>query len=197
MSKFSKLLVGIIIFYSLYLFSLNIFNGDIYNQLIILSVIPIVFLPKILRKFSIKISKMSENIYILFIFLAHFLGSIVDLYNYIWWYDTATHFLSGIICSFFILEWLKNKNKYDDNDISFTILFIMGISFMIAGLWEDFEFISDKLFGADAQKVLTTGVDDTMKDMIVATAGALLFCINYYFRKDKGNSFIKQFIDNI
>lgn len=197
MSKFSKILVSIIIIYSLYILYIDIPTGNIYELLITMSVIPIVFVPKILRKLSIKISKMSENIYITFIFLAHFLGSIVDLYNNIWWYDTFTHFLSGIICSFFILEWLKNRGKYDPNDPIFTIAFIMGISFMIAGLWEDFEFITDKIFGADAQKVLTTGVDDTMKDMIVATLGALIFCINFYFRKDKKNSFISQFVDNI
>ena len=41
------------------------------------------------------------------------------------------------------------------------------------------EFTCDNLFGKDAQNVLTTGVDDTMWDMIVAFIGSILVSILY------------------
>ena len=88
--------------------------------------------------------------------------------------------------------------KYDKKSIIFNILFILGISFIVACAWEIFEFASDKIFGKDAQNVLTTGVDDTMKDMIVAVLGTILYCILYsYEEKENKKIIIKKFIKNI
>lgn len=197
MNKINKLLVLIMFIGSTYVGYDDIANGNIYSLLITMSIVLVVFVPKILRKlFKLKISRESENIYITFIFFSHFLGSIVNLYDNIYWYDTFAHLLSGIICSFFILELLIRIGKYDGKSVIFNILFIMGISFMLASSWEFFEFITDKIFNADAQKVLETGVDDTMKDMMVAALGALLFCITYAFRKDE-HGYIQNFIEDI
>ena len=61
-----------------------------------------------------------------------------------------------------------------------------------------FEFTSDKLFGKDAQNVLTTGVDDTMKDMIVAALGTILYLILYVYEEINNKKiFIKNFIYDI
>ena len=67
-----------------------------------------------------------------------------------------------------------------------------------AGLWETFEFTCDKIFDKDAQRVLLTGVNDTMKDMIVAYIGSLVFILfySYEYMYDK-NGIIKKFIKNI
>ena len=60
-----------------------------------------------------------ELIYVVFIILAQFLGSVVNLYNTFWWYDLFTHFLSGIltaVLSLVILNWFsmyKDKNNVD------------------------------------------------------------------------------------
>ncbi len=174
-------------------------SEDIYGILIQLSVIPIIFAPLLIEKiFSIKINTYLSTIYVIFITLAHFLGSIVDLYHEIYWYDSFTHFLSGIVVSFFATYLLVVFKKYDKKSIIFNILFIFGISFLVAGLWEMFEFTSDKLFGKDAQNVLTTGVDDTMKDMIVAFLGTLLYVVLYIYEEaNKRTVVIKKFIDSI
>ena len=52
---------------------------------------------------------------------------------------------------------------------------------MIAGFWEYYEYICDQLFQKDAQNVLTTGVGDTMQDMIAATIGSILVIIMYLY----------------
>lgn len=194
----NKILISIISLCSLYIGYIDIIENDIYNLLIVLSIILVILLPTILKKiFKIKISDKSECIYIIFVFLSHFLGSIFNLYDKIFWYDTFMHFLSGIVISFFALELLIRLKKYDKKNILFNIIFIISISFMAASLWEFFEFISDKLFNKDCQKVIETGVDDTMKDMIVAAVGSVLFNITYILKKDNKNSCINKFIEDI
>ena len=197
MKKINNILRIIVVIFSLYLAFTTKFN--VYGTAIKLSVIPIIFLPQIIEKiFSFKINGYLQTIYIIFIFLAHFLGSIVDLYHKVYWYDSFTHFLSGIVIAFLASYLLVIFKKYDKKSILFNILFILGISFVVAGVWEIFEFTSDKIFGKDAQNVLTTGVDDTMKDMIVAALGTLLYCTLYAYEEYENKYIIiKKFIKNI
>lgn len=196
MKKVNKILIFICCLLSI-AYTLSIIkSGDIYNLLIRLSFIPVVFIPAILRKLKINISDTSEFIFIIFVFIGHFLGSIVALYNKIYWLDTFAHFLSGVVASFFILEFIK-KAKIKTN-LLFEILFIVSMSSLIALSWEIFEFTCDNLFNKDAQKVLTTGVTDTMKDMIVALLGSLLFSISYAYEVLCNKTLIvKKFIKSI
>ncbi len=183
--------------YSLYLIFIT--DGDIYGKLIKLTIIPIIFLPQIINKlFRVNINTYIATIYTIFIFLAHFMGSILNFYQAIYWYDSFAHFLSGILVSFLATYLLVILNKYSEKSVLFNILFILGMSFMVAGMWEMFEFTSDKLFGKDAQNVLTTGVDDTMKDMIVAALGTILYLILYVYEEiNNKRIFIKNFICDI
>ena len=41
-----------------------------------------------------------EFVYVVFIILAMFLGSVVNLYDGVWWYDLFTHFPDLFISSF-------------------------------------------------------------------------------------------------
>ena len=106
MKKMNKILILLCCLLSIS-YTLSIINsGDIYNILIRLSFILVVFIPTILRKIGIPVSSASEFIFIVFTFLGHFLGSIVGLYNKIYWFDTFVHFLSGILVSCLSLEFL-------------------------------------------------------------------------------------------
>lgn len=174
------------------IYTLN--TTETYEILIRISFIPVLLLPTFLRKLNIKISLDGEFIYLVFVYLAHFLGSIVELYNQIYFFDTVTHFLSGIVVSIFAFGFLK-KNKIKTN-LPFEILFILGISCFIAFFWETFEFTCDQLFGKDAQKVIETGVTDTMKDMIVAFLGASLFCISYAYEKINHKNYLINHYEN-
>ena len=56
-------------------------------------------------------------------------------------------------------------------------------------IWEIIEYALSYLLGNDCQNVLTTGVNDTMQDMIVCLIGALVFLIPlllYYLKGRKG-----------
>ncbi|MBD9085535.1 DUF2238 domain-containing protein [bacterium] len=178
MKKWNKILILIGCLLSIcYTFG----TREIYEILIRISFIPVLLIPTFLRKLEIKISDDGEFIYILFVYLAHFLGSIVELYNKIYFFDTLTHFLSGIVVSIFAFGFLK-RNKIKTN-LLFDILFVLGMSSLVAVSWEIFEFTCDQIFGKDAQKVIETGVTDTMKDMIVALLGSCLFCISYCYER--------------
>lgn len=183
MKKIVNLLIFVIILVSIGFGIYEIANSDIYEFLICLTIIPIVYLPKIIRKiFKFDISNINEIIFIVFVFLAHFLGSILNFYNNIYFYDKLVHFLSGMVVAIIVLEFLVKNKRYDKNYI-FNILFILGMSFMIAGFWEYFEYICDFIFKKDAQNVLTTGINDTMQDMLVATLGTILFLLFNYILK--------------
>ena len=146
--------------------------------------------------FKIKINDGINFIYILFIFMSHFLGVTCELYGQIFWYDKFIHFLSGIITSFiaiYILEKIKNRHN-----LLFNILFIIAFSLMVASLWEIFEYLSSYYFNVDPQRVALTGVSDTMKDIIVAFLGSILISLSYYFENTEGYQLLtKKFINQL
>ena len=144
------------------------------------------------KLFKTKINDGLNFMYILFVFIAHFLGVIVDLYSKIYWYDKFIHFLSGILTAFVAL-YILVKNKENKN-ILFNILFIISLTMLVASCWEIFEYISSFYFNVDPQKVVLTGVTDTMGDIIVALLGSILVSICYYFEyKENYNLLIKKF----
>ncbi len=184
MKKFNHILSILFLLVGIYMLIYRLQYDTIYNSLINLSVIPIVLLPWLIKKiFHYELPEKIVFIYLVFTFLSLFLGSVMRFYGRFPWYDTFTHFLSGFVTSILALLIIK-ENKLESNPLWINILFIIGISLSIASLWEFFEFTCDKLFDKDAQHVLTTGVDDTMKDMLVAFLGSIIFS-SYYFVKQK------------
>lgn len=164
------------------------------NNLILLSIIPIVLGPYLIRKiFGYTMSEVLKFFYFAFIMVSLILGSVMKWYFKIAWFDLFAHFLSGIITSLLALVILKKNNLLKDNNVYFTIFFIISVTLAVAGLWEFFEFASDKIFQNDTQFVLETGVDDTMTDMLIAFFASII-CSTYYFLKMKTNSkkFMKE-----
>ena len=82
------------------------------------------------------------------------------------------HFISGIFTGYIATYILKDKNNK-----LYNFLFILGFVSLIAVSWEIFEYISSIIFDVDPQKVKLTGINDTMKDIIVALLGGILVTI--------------------
>lgn len=155
-------------------------NGNIYGGLIRLSVILVMLLPWIIeRVFKIKIPSNLKTTYVIYIFMAHFLGSIIDFYHRFNNYDKLMHFSSGILTAFTGVYLMSLLKTYNSKKNVFNIIFIISFTTLVAFSWELFEFTCDNLFSKDAQNVLTTGVSDTMWDMIVAFLGSVLVSILY------------------
>jgi len=191
--KSASIIIGIIVGVNQIIKGIPI--GDI---LISFSLIIIVFIPNILRKIGVKVTLTVEFIYLLFIFFAQTLGSVLDFYQTYYFYDKAMHFLSGILTSFIGIYILVHAGKYSKKNVVFNVIVIIFTVMAIASFWEMFEFTCNILFGGDAQKVLTTGVNDTMSDMIAAFLGSILLCVAYIYEEENNkNLLIKRFITEI
>lgn len=130
------------------------------------------------KLFKIKINEGLKLVYVVFVFVAHFLGATCELYNKIYWFDKFAHFISGVLTSIAAIYIIvKSKGK---KSLMFNILFIMSFSMFIASVWEVFEYLASYYFDMDPQKVLLTGVSDTMDDIIVALLGSTIVSLCYY-----------------
>lgn len=196
--KINLLLIVIAIIGGIFYGILRILGNDLYGFLICISIIPVMLLPYLLQKFfHLSISPQIESMYLIFVFFAHFLGSIVNFYHIINGYDKIMHLISGMLSAFIGFYLLVKLHHYKKTQLLFTIIFVIGVTLSIASLWEFYEFISDNIFQKDAQNVLTTGVTDTMLDMLMAFIGASIVCMKYYFEviRKKGTivlNFIKE-----
>lgn len=188
MKKINNIIIILSLVIELIYFIMNpIITVD--NILLLLSYIPVIFIPRIFnyifKKSKIKITDDIEFAYLIFLILAFLFGSIMGGYSKIYWYDSFTHLLSGVFTAFMAPILLKWLNRYNKKDIVFNIIYIILVTLSIAVLWECTEFTIDKILGTDTQKVLTTGVNDTMKDMICALVGSILYSIYYLYSLSK------------
>ena len=159
------------VLFSLITIVLFIFNKEI---TILLFLIYIIF------PFIIKLKPSYTLIYLIFGFLSILLGFLIHLYKTIYWYDSFVHFIWGFVASILAIIILKKLKMYNDKNILFNIIFIVLFSISLSCLWEVAEFTIDNIFKSDMQRRLT-GVYDTMKDIIVAILGNILFVIWYFY----------------
>ena len=68
----------------------------------------------------------------------------------------------------------------------------MGFVSLVALVWEIFEFWMDSFFQMNLQRTISSGVKDTMGDMIVALLGGFFFFL-FYVKKKKNKKFSQQF----
>ena len=82
-----------------------------------------IFLPYIIEKiFKIELPEGCKTIWIIFIFLAHYLGVAAEFYNKWEGFDKVTHTMSGVLSAYvaaIILQYNKSKK------LPFNILFIL------------------------------------------------------------------------
>ena len=132
------------------------------------------FLPPIIERcFRFKMPFRIQLLYYIFLFIALDMGICMDLYKTVPYFDKIVHFGSGvlstIVCYYAIVYFKATKTP-----IVFRTLVIVGISTMIAVLWEFFEFACDKFLGQSMQQLVSVGVDDTMFDLLAATLGSFI-----------------------
>lgn len=144
-----------------------------------LSIVLTVLLPYLFEKVTgFKVSSIFKTIWIIFIFMAHYLGVMVEFYNTISYYDKIVHTVSGVLSACAAMIILNNGFS---SGKAFNVLFIVAFSALCAVSWEVFEYVCDNLFNGDAQRVTLTGVSDTMQDMMVALFGSIMFSLWYVF----------------
>lgn len=152
-------------------------------------------IPPVLGKLlKTRLPALLTCLYFFFIFGALFLGEICSFYYLLRYWDVFLHGFSSLMCASFafILIFQLVREKIDPLSLSpFTLcLFAFSFSLAVGTLWEIFEYTFDGILGLNMQKfrladgTILTGHDalrDTMKDLIVDTAGSLIAALIGYF----------------
>lgn len=158
-----------------------------YSRAVLYSVISLglLFIPILVSKlFKMTLPADSRFFYYLFCFGAVEFGSAMDGYDLLPWWDLFLHCLSGALAGvvglviFNALQ--KNKGQVRAEDGLLMACFVNFFATTTAAAWEYYEFVLDHFFGFTAQLVATTGVGDTMTDMMVCTLGGLVISILIY-----------------
>src|SRR5574344_1214703 len=73
-------------------------NYDV-NLMVCISLSILIIIPRLLNKY-LKFTNTMEFIFLIFVFLAGIVGSVLKLYDLVYWYDSFTHFLSGTLSAY-------------------------------------------------------------------------------------------------
>ena len=120
----------------------------------------------------------------MFLFASYALGEAGDFYERIWWWDMALHGLSAVITG--LIGFLSLYVFYMTHRIRIAPIYIailtFGLAVAVGTLWEIFEFLADWFLGLNMQR---SGLIDTMTDLMINAAGAILAAaIGYYYVKN-------------
>lgn len=129
------------------------------------------------RIMKLRRSYQLDMLIIGFTTIAYPLGGCIDLYRRIPGFDKLAHGLSGVfvtvLCIILFIQ-LKPGHTVTHADIPLAIAFAFLGSMAVAGLWEIGEYIISGIVKMDLQRVLSTGVSDSMKDMLICMAGTVI-----------------------
>lgn len=105
------------------------------------------------------------------------LGSIINLYKTIGFYDRFVHYLSGILLAesgMLIFGYVAKKRSVSPDKIM-QLMFAFFFSCACAGFWEIYEFTADILINANMQG----GNSNTMGDIVSGVLGSLTYAAIY------------------
>lgn len=123
------------------------------------------------------------------------------MYDKVWWWDDMLHGLSGILLAYvglYLVRVLERKNATKLHPMT-VLLFTFCFAITGGVVWEIYEFVADIIFGFTMQQwnmgphaivmgnsYQGMGLRDTMQDLILAVAGALLASGAIYAGHRKG-----------
>ncbi len=180
---------------AIFAFAMSIKLGSWFNAVSALWAFLITILPVVFeRRNHIQLPTAFTITIILFVFASLVLGEYGDFYVKFPWWDNMLHSFSGFALSmavFSTMLWLYHSpTQLGHLSPGMLILFSFCFSIACGALWEILEFSSDTIFGTDMQRWQlggNAGLIDTMTDLIMDTAGALLSCIIGYTYLKRAN----------
>ena len=150
------------------------------------------------KKTFLRKSRISFYLIYSFVVAAMYVGSILDFYLIIPFYDKILHLLSGLIIGLIgYILFLHMVNGTDKNNYRKYMPIVFSIIFAIASaaVWEIWEFSTDKLFGFTSQN---NSLDDTMWDIICGSLMGIIANIPLYlYIKGKKIKFIEKIVDDM
>ncbi|WP_087065967.1 hypothetical protein [Intestinibacillus massiliensis] len=141
--------------------------------------------PKLIYKvFKLRPVYLFDIIFIVFAFVAVTFASVLGGYDMVPHLDKILHCASGFlfaVAGMLVYYYYKPGRRKEASDAPVVSMFAAMFAMSSAVLWEIYEYTLSQ-FGPDPQLVATTGVNDTMQDMIVCTIGGFItayFCYRY------------------
>lgn len=128
-----------------------------------------------------RLFKVTDGLYymgMVFIFFAAPVGSVMNLYRSFDPYDKIVHYASGLLLAalgMMIVTYMLKRYGFNERKIATMTALTLCFAFLTAsagaGIWEIFEFVSDKIAGGSMQR----GMEDTLTDMIAGNLGGLTY----------------------
>lgn len=169
-------------------------RGDSYAAFQALLALWMFTLPALITRYGhFSIPQDFRLLYYIFTFSTIVVGSAMYGYSRIPHWDKLFHFFSGILISAvgLILCHLQFHTLSGDKKARCVLYLIVPFIFnlSVAALWEIYEYMLYIFLDIDAVNNMTTGVNDTMQDMIVCAVGGIFFSISLlraYLKKKCG-----------
>jgi len=126
-----------------------------------------------------------QEIALIFLFLAQYLGEVKKFYLDIWWWDLFVHSTFGVYSVIIALHFIrgiiiKDQNVSKERYKILISIFAFSFSVAMGTLWEMFEFLGDYLFDSN---MIKGGIGDTATDLLVHIVSAFITCLICYYRK--------------
>jgi hypothetical protein len=142
----------------------------------------LMLIPRLIKSvYSIYLPFGLELAIVGFIFLSVFLGSLRNYYEKFPLWDGILHFQSGMLLGVvgFVVVYVLNTGTKTKLTMSpgFVAFFAVCFSLAMSVAWEVFEYAGDSWFGYTMQE---SGLPDTMGDLIVNGAGAIVVAVLGY-----------------
>lgn len=108
------------------------------------------------------------------------LGTVFKFYDAVKWWDLLCHGYFGFNATLIVFWLLIDSGKIKIN-VAWLLFLAFGVALAFGALWEIIEYVTDRMFGSDAQRVqesIALGkspVKDTMEDLMITVAGAAVF----------------------
>lgn len=177
------------------------------NLFLVITLMAVIAIPSLFpQKLPVFIPAEIQIFLVLFVFATLFLGEVQNFYERIWWWDIALHTSSGVLLGMlgFLFVYMVNENRLVDVTMrpSFVALFAFFFGVGIGALWEIFEFAADQMLGLNMQKPMlgdSSGLTDTMWDLIVDTIGAAVISVAgwrymHRARRERTDYWLRRFV---
>ncbi|HIU14313.1 MAG TPA: hypothetical protein IAD15_09620 [Candidatus Fimiplasma intestinipullorum] len=154
-------------------------------------IVPVVF-----RLFKLKRIYEIDILNIIFVFFASLVGSCLSGYA-LPYFDKVVHFASGLLlCQVVYMLYSlisKRREPTSPEERRLVLCFNFVGNGFVALLWEFYEYAMLVFFNYDCIKHFSTGVHDSLTDMLAGTLGGLVMCLCYYqaFHSGKDNFFTR------
>ena len=152
----------------------------------ILSLIGIIILIILNKKYKHLFGNLLVNTLIIFIAISILGGTCFDFYRFNH-FDDVLHITSGFIgCMVAKILFYFSQNETDiPRKRIFFVIYMFMFSMGIASIWELIEFGLDRYLGFDCQ---AGGLTDTMFDILDCLIGSVIATIYYYFKIRKAEN---------